>query len=451
EKSIRDIASEGTRLLITVDCGINSIPEIVLAKKLGMEVIVTDHHQVPSDFEPICPTINPLRSDSSFYFRGLSGVGVAFYLAIGVRSYLRDEVYFSRETDEPDLKPYLDLVALGTVADVVPLIEENRILVKSGLRVLADSRRHGIRALFNISGINMGQTITSDDIAFKLAPRLNAIGRLDSATGAVKLLTTNNIEEASLIADHMESLNAQRQAIQDKILSSGKKMIEGIRDFQKQRTIVLFDPEWHLGVVGIVASKIAEEYYRPTFILGVKGGLIRGSGRSIDGFNLWEALSNLGDILEHFGGHYHAAGISFEHKNLEAFCERLEEFAEKGIDSGDMIPKIDIDALLNLDSINLKSLKEIEMLHPFGCQNPQPIFSSGPLQVISSRVVGNGHLKIKIKEKGIIFDCIAFRKAGLHPLDGKTVDAVFHLETNEWQGIESIQLVIVDIHVYPSP
>jgi len=446
ESAVRKIAAGSTGLIITVDCGINSPSEIALAKELGMEPIITDHHKVPPDFEPVCPTINPLRPDSPFPFRQLSGVGLAFYLAIAIRSNLREAGFF-RGRPEPDLKSYLDLVALGTVADIVPLTEENRIVVKSGLRVLMDSQRPGIKALLRVSGIRKDQIIAADDISFKLAPRLNAMGRLGSATRAVHLLTTDNETEASAIADQMNSLNAQRQVMENKIVSESRERIERMEDLQERRTIVLFDPRWHRGVVGIVASKIVEKYHRPTLILTLEGDLLRGSGRSIDGFNLYEALSDLSDLLGQFGGHDHAAGVSLESTKIGEFCDRFEELARKRIDPKDMIPRIEVDAKLSVESINPQALREIEMLLPFGHANPQPIFWSGPLKVISSRVVGNDHLKLKLREKGITFDCIAFGKAASHPLEGKSVDILFHLGTNTWQGIESIQLVIVDLQV----
>jgi len=446
DAAIRKIAAGDTELIITVDCGISSPSEIDLAKSLGLEVIVTDHHQLPAHFEPRCPTINPLRPDSPFPFRQLSGVGLAFYLAIAIRAHLREAGFF-RGRPEPDLKCYLDLVALGTVADIVPLTEENRIVVKSGLRVLMDSQRPGIKALLRVSGIKKDQMIATEDISFKLAPRLNAMGRLGSATRAVHLLTTDNETEASAIADQMNSLNAQRQVMENKIVSESRERIERMEDLQERRTIVLFDPRWHRGVVGIVASKIVEKYHRPTLILALEGDLLRGSGRSIDGFNLYEALSDLSDLLGQFGGHDHAAGVSLESTKIGEFCDRFEELARKRIDPKDMIPRIEVDAKLSVESINPQALREIEMLLPFGHANPQPIFWSGPLKVISSRVVGNDHLKLKLREKGITFDCIAFRKAASHPLEGKSVDILFHLGTNTWQGIESIQLVIVDLQV----
>jgi single-stranded-DNA-specific exonuclease len=446
EKAIRKIAGGSTGIIITVDCGISSQSEIALAQELGMEVIVTDHHQLPADFVPICPTINPLRSDSSFPFKELSGVGLAFYLTIAIRSNLR-EIGFFQNKSEPDLRFYLDLVAIGTVADIVPLIEENRILVRSGLNVLKETRRPGIKELLRVSGIKNNQVITTYDIAFKLAPRLNAIGRLGPATKAVHLLTTDDKTEASAIATQMDSLNAQRQEIQNGIFSECRERIDKIKDLERRRTIVLFNPQWHRGVVGIVASKIVEEYYRPTLILNVEGDLLKGSGRSIDGFNLYKALSDLSDLLKQFGGHDHAAGVTLESKDIEEFCDRFEELASKRIDTKDMTPKIEVDTKLGLEYITPQILKEIEILPPFGYKNPEPIFWAGPLKVVSSKVVGKDHLKLKIKEKGITFDCIAFGKGAFHSLEGKSVDILFQIETNTWQGIESIQLVIVDLRI----
>ncbi len=446
EKAVREIAQDGTNLIITVDCGINSFSEITLAHKLGMEVIVTDHHQLPSGFKPFCPTINPLRPDSSFPFKELSGVGLAFYLAIAIRSNLRDAGFF-QDTTEPDLKVYLGLVAIGTIADIVPLVEENRIFVKSGLTVLTKSRKPGINALLRVSGIKNNQAITTHDIAFKLAPRLNAMGRLGSARRAVHLLTTDDEVEASSIATQMDTLNAQRQKIQNGIVLECREKIDKMEDLARHRTIVLSYPQWHRGVIGIVASKIVDEYYRPTLLFTDEGDVLKGSGRSIDGFDLYKALSDLSDLLTQFGGHEYAAGITLESKNFEEFCDRFEELASKTFNTQDMAPKIEVDTKLGLDSINPQVLHDIEMLLPFGHKNPRPIFLTGPVQVVFSTVVGNDHLKLTIKEKGTTFDCIAFGKAPLHPLEGKVVDILFHVEINAWQGTESIQLVIVDIRI----
>jgi single-stranded-DNA-specific exonuclease len=448
EAAIKKIAADRTELIITVDCGISSPSEIALAKGLGMEVIVTDHHQLPANFEPCCPTIDPCQPDCSFPFRELAGVGLAFYLAIAARAYLRESGFFNN-SDEPDLKALLDLVALGTVADIVPLSEENRILVKGGLSFLRESQRPGIRELLRVSGIKKSQEITASDISFRLAPRLNAMGRLGSARDAVRLLTTDNEAEAARIAERMDSLNTQRQAIENRILSQAREMINRTAGFEKHRTIVLCDPSWHRGIVGIVASKILEEHNRPTVILGGDGEVAKGSGRSIDGFDLYKALCDLSDVLTHFGGHSGAAGVTLEAGKLEEFRVKFEKLARDRIDPKDMAPKIEVDARLDLESVTPQLMKELEMLPPFGCQNPQPVFWAGPLAVISSKVVGNDHLKLRLKQQGMIFDSIAFGKGALHPLKGKAVDALFNIETNTWRGMESIQLVIVDLMINP--
>jgi single-stranded-DNA-specific exonuclease len=448
EAAIKKIAADRTELIITVDCGISSPSEIALAKGLGMEVIVTDHHQLPANFEPCCPTIDPCQPDCSFPFRELAGVGLAFYLAIAARAYLRESGFFNN-SDEPDLKALLDLVALGTVADIVPLIEENRILVKGGLSFLRESQRPGIRELLRVSGIKKSQEITASDISFRLAPRLNAMGRLGSARDAVRLLTTDNEAEAARIAERMDSLNTQRQAIENRILSQAREMINRTAGFEKHRTIVLCDPSWHRGIVGIVASKILEEHNRPTVILGGDGEVAKGSGRSIDGFDLYKALCDLSDVLTHFGGHSGAAGVTLEAKRLEEFRVKFEELVRDRIDPKDMAPKIEVDARLDLESITPRLMRELEMLPPFGCQNPQPIFWAGPLEVLSSKVVGNDHLKLRLKQQGIVFDSIAFGRGDLNSLQGESVDALFHVETNTWRGMESIQLVIVDLRINP--
>jgi single-stranded-DNA-specific exonuclease len=446
EAAIKGIAEKGANLLITVDCGSSSPSELALAQRLGLEVVVTDHHQIPGDFQTTCPTINPMRPDSPFPFRELSGVGLAFYLAIAIRSHLREGGFFNKGP-EPDLRPYLDLVALGTVADIVPLAEENRIFVKKGLTTLREGERPGIRALREVSGIKEGQELTTDDIAFRLAPRLNALGRLGSATSAVRMLTTGSESEAESTAKRMEYLNSQRQAIESRITSESREKIEGMEDLDTRRTLVLFDPKWHRGVVGIVASKIVEQYYRPTLVLALEGDFLKGSGRSIEGFDLYQALSELSDLLDHFGGHHYAAGVSLHAGKVREFCERFEQIASKRIDPGYLMPRVEVDATLDLDAVTPQLLKELDMLMPYGYGNPQPLFCAGPLEVTSSRVVGTSHLRLKVRQRGITFDCIAFGKAPFHPLDGMSVDILFHIGTNTWQGIESIQLTIVDIKV----
>jgi single-stranded-DNA-specific exonuclease len=245
----------------------------------------------------------------------------------------------------------------------------------------------------------------------------------------------------------MDTLNGQRQKIQNGIVLECREKIDIMEDLERHRTIVLSNPQWHRGVIGIVASKIVDEYYRPTLLFTDEGDLLKGSGRSIDGFDLYKALSGLSDLLTQFGGHEYAAGITLESKNFEEFCDRFEELASKKFNTKDMAPKIEVDTKLGLESINPQTLKDIEMLLPFGHKNPRPIFWAGPVKVVFSKAVGNDHLKLTIKEKGTTFDCIAFGKAALHPLEGKVVNILFHVEINTWQGTESIQLVIVDMRI----
>ena len=444
-EAVEKIAKTGTSLLITVDCGISSFKEIAMAKKLGMEVVVTDHHKVPPDFNAICPAINPARPDSLFPFRELAGVGLSLYLAIAIRSNLRDAGFF-KGMYEPDLSLYLDLVAIGTIADVVPVLEENRIFIKKGLDVLRKGQRPGVRALLRVAGIKGDRDLTVNDVAFKIAPRINAAGRLGSASSAVHLFLTSDESKACAIAERMDYLNTQRQGIQNKIVSESRDRIEKIDDLEERRAIVLYDASWHRGVVGIVASRITEEYNRPAFILSAEGDLLRGSGRSIDGFDLYGALFQLGDILQQFGGHSHAAGVSLKQRDIREFCERFEGIARSEIDLDDMIPKIYVDAKISPESINPQMVREIEDLLPFGQDNPQPIFWAGPFNVLFSKVVAKNHLKLRLKAQGFIFDCIAFRMAEYHPLEGKSVDALFHVEINKWKGMEAVQLVIVDLH-----
>lgn len=444
ERAIRMIANQGTEILVTVDCGISSPSEIALAQGLGMKVVITDHHQIPLGFQPVCPTINPLRPDSAFPFRDLAGVGVALYLAIAIRSVLRDKGYFNLNP-EPDLRRSLDLVAIGTVADIVPLVGENRIFVNKGLRVLMDGTRPGIKALREVAGIRKNHLLTTHDIAFRLAPRLNALGRLESAASAVRMLTTERTSEAESIAKRMDFLNARRQTIESKIALESKEKIERMTDLDARRTLVLSDPQWHRGVVGIVASKIVEQYYRPTLILAAEGELLKGSGRSIEGFNLYKALAELGDLLVHFGGHHYAAGLSLPARKAREFSERFEAIARKRIGPDLLMQRVEVDAALNLDELTPQLLSDLAMLVPYGYSNPEPLFYAGPLEVVSSRVVGDSHLKMKVRQKGIIFDCIAFGRAQLHPLNGKTVQLLFHAGTNTWQGRESIELTMVDI------
>jgi single-stranded-DNA-specific exonuclease len=443
--AIKKLRQDGIRLIITVDCGISNRKEIELAKKLGVNMVVTDHHQIPEDFDPVCPVINPNRHDSLFPFKDLAGVGVAFFLVIGLRARLRDMGWF-KDQPEPDLKRYLDIVALGTVADMVPLIDQNRILVQSGIQVMKDSFWPGIKAVKDVSGVD-SHRISSYDLAFKLAPRLNAPGRLgDSATGLTNL-TTMNESIAIETAGQLNSMNILRQRIEGDILKEIEKSIIKESDLKDRMTIVLAKKGWHEGVLGIVASRLLERYHRPTLVLTIREEMAVGSGRSIDGFNLHRSMARLQHLFEKFGGHYHAAGCTLKAANIQALAKGLEGIARKEIREDDLFPAIDIDAEVRIQELTFETVSDLRSLEPFGKGNPEPFFYSGDLEVLDSRVVGEKHLKLRVRQGKSVMEAIGFGLSDIHPLEGKMVDIVFTPEIDDWNGYKKIQLRINDLEL----
>jgi single-stranded-DNA-specific exonuclease len=443
--AIKKLRQDGIRLIITVDCGISNRKEIELAKKLGVNMVVTDHHQIPEDFDPVCPVINPNRHDSLFPFKDLAGVGVAFFLVIALRARLRDMGWF-KDQPEPDLKRYLDIVALGTVADMVPLIDQNRILVQSGIQVMKDSFWPGIKAVKDVSGVD-SHRISSYDLAFKLAPRLNAPGRLgDSATGLTNL-TTMNESIAIETAGQLNSMNILRQRIEGDILKEIEKSIIKESDLKDRMTIVLAKKGWHEGVLGIVASRLLDRYHRPTLVLTIREEMAVGSGRSIDGFNLHRSMARLQHLFEKFGGHYHAAGCTLKAANIQALAKGLEGIARKEIREDDLFPAIDIDAEVRIQELTFETVSDLRSLEPFGKGNPEPFFYSGDLEVLDSRVVGEKHLKLRVRQGKSVMEAIGFGLSDIHPLEGKMVDIVFTPEIDDWNGYKKIQLRINDLEL----
>jgi single-stranded-DNA-specific exonuclease len=443
--AIEKIAKGGVSLMITVDCGTTDRREIELAKGAGMNIVVTDHHQVPEDFEPLCPVINPHRSDSSFPFKNLAGVGLAFFLTVALRSALRDEGWF-KNAPEPDLRHYLDLVALGTVADMVPLLDQNRILVKWGVDRMKVSQWPGIKAIREIAAVD-ALKITSSDLAFKLAPRLNAPGRLGSAEMAIDLLTTDDLSIAKNLARQLNILNGERQGVEQDILDQIEGLMESFEGLEEKRTLVLSGKGWHKGVLGIVASRLVDKYHRPTLVLDIEDGLAIGSGRSIEGFNLHKALSRLEGLLVRFGGHKHAAGLALDAANVNVLAEELEEIAHEVLSEDDLIPKIHIDAEIALPELTLETVDQLKSLSPFGSGNPEPILYCPALGVVESRVVGERHLKLRVKEGGTVMEAIGFGLSDRHSLKREKIRMVFTPEINKWRGSEKIQLRIVDLEL----
>lgn len=443
--AVQKLADKGVKLIITVDCGISNIKEVKLAHSLGMKVVVTDHHQIPEDFSPLCPVINPHRSDSSFPFRSLAGVGVAFFLAAGIRAKIRERGWFNYAA-EPDLKQYLDIVALGTIADMVPLKGQNRILVAAGIETMKKSRWFGIEAMKKTCGMD-SSSISSEDIAFKLAPRLNAPGRIGDNTTGITALVTDNYSEAVNAVRELNRMNSERQRIEGKIVDDIEENILPKMDILNQKSILLAKTGWHKGVLGIVASRLMEKYHRPTIILTIKDGIAVGSGRSIDGFNLHDAMTELKDLFIKFGGHYHAAGCTLDMVNIGALSRGIEEIAARTLRDTDFISSINVDDEVNLDELTLETVYDIRSLEPFGAENPEPVIYSGGLEVMNSRIVGEKHLKLRVRQGGITHGAIGFNLSGMHPLEGKNVNMIYVPEINSWNGNENVQLRVLDIEL----
>ncbi|WP_051184691.1 single-stranded-DNA-specific exonuclease RecJ [Desulfatiglans anilini] len=448
-EAVRRIAADGTKLLITVDCGSSDYRAIAAAQRAGLTVVVTDHHQVPENYRPPCAVVNAHRSGGPSALRPLAGVGVAFFLAVAIRTALREKGWF-KTRKEPDLREYLDLVALGTVADRVPLLGQNRILVNSGLRMMAESRWEGIGAMKAAAQIDR-LSVTADDLAFRLAPRLNAPGRLGGAALALEILTVRDIAKAERAARELTALNQERQRLEREILKQIDAQVASMGDVDRLRTLMLCGENWHTGVLGIVASKLVDRYHKPAVVLSLQDGLGIGSGRSIDGFNLFGALTEMAHLFERYGGHAHAAGFALKRVNLDTFRKDLEQLAWDQLDDESLVPGLDIDAVVSLADIDFRTLTEIDALAPFGEGNPEPCLLVRDVTVFESRLVGDNHLKMSVAQDGCVFDAIGFGLGDLAPAKGERVNLAFVPEKNTWQGVERIQLKLLDLAGWDEP
>ena len=441
ETAVKKIHETGTGLIITVDCGISNGREVNLAKNLGVDVVVTDHHLMPNGFQAQCPVINPHQPGCSFPFKDLSGVGLSFFLAVGLRAALRKKGWFKTRV-EPDLRDYLDLAALGTMADRVPLLGQNRMLVSVGVARMAHSIWPGIRAIMNVAGVGVSD-VSSDDLAYRVAPRLNAPGRMGDSRMGLQVLMSENQSEAHVLAHKIDAANVRRQTLEQEILEQALGMIDD--RMAGRRTIVLSSENWHTGVLGIVASRLVDRYHRPVMMAAVKDGLAVGSGRSIDGFDLYGAMKKMSGCFDKFGGHYHAAGFTLPENHLETLRESLETEAEVQLHPEDLIPSIRVDSELLFRNITPDVIQQINALAPFGEGNPEPVFMARSVKVFNSRVVGERHLKLRLGQEGQALDAIGFRLGSHHPLKGVSIDLLFTPEINRWQGTEKVQLKIVDL------
>ncbi len=406
--AIEKLSSDKVGLIITVDCGISDVEAVEYASTLGIDCIITDHHEPVKVFPKAVSILNPKQEGCDFPFKGLAGVGVAFNLAVAVRSKLRKDGYFStdKKRQEPNLKRYLDLVSIGTVADMVPLEGDNRILVSIGLKELRYTTRIGLRALMDKA--LRGKAVGSDDVAFTIAPRINAAGRLGSAENALKLLISEDITEADALAHRLESYNTSRRTLEDKTLKEALSLLDATEGTENDRAIVLAGEGWHPGVIGIVASRLIERFNKPTVMIAVNDGIGKGSVRGVKGIDVLSGIVNSAHLLSRFGGHKAAAGLTIEEKNIETFKAEFLSFMNSAVRDVDLLPLIKIDEEILLDEVNEGLISEIDTLSPFGVSNPRPLLYSSGVQIINSEVVGEKHLKLKIKQTGRLLDCIAF-------------------------------------------
>ena len=436
-EAVKKAKDEGTSLIITVDCGISNLAEIEAANSLGMEVIVTDHHNLPSELPKSYANVNPKMINGDHPSKYLSGVGVAFKFAwVLLRMAGIKENGF--------LTSLLDLVALGTVADIVPLTEENRILTVCGLNILNEKKRLGIKHLAEAAFIS--GKISVHNINFGLAPRLNAAGRLEHASLSVKLLTSDSADEASRAAHEINQINIRRQGIGENIQ---EEIFSKILDQKENKIIIASGNGWHPGVIGIVASRVVDAYYRPTVLIGINEGVGRGTARTIAEFNIFETLYACRDLFDDFGGHERAAGFEINPDKIPELKTRLLENTEAKISDELLIPKIQIDAEINPQQITLGLIKELEILSPHGEGNPAPVFMTKNLTLSDMRKVGSSgsHLKIKMSDGHSHLEIIGFGM-GDRAYDlsaGKSYDIAYNLKSNEWNGFESAQLNLVDI------
>ncbi len=436
KNAIDKIAKDGCNLMITVDCGISGIEEIEYANSLGIETIVTDHHEPGNELPNAVAVIDNKRKDSKYPFRELAGVGVVFKLTQGLakRLNLKEEAYLK----------YLDIVCVGTISDIVPLVDENRVIAKLGLMLVKQTKNIGLRSIINSSGYTK---IDSNTISFGVAPRINACGRMGKAKEALNLLLSTDIYEVNELTQKLNDHNKERQETEKAIFENAVEKIEK-ENLNQNKAIILGGENWHHGVIGIVSSKITDMYFKPSILLSFEeDGIGKGSGRSIPGFDLHEALMQCLDTIEKFGGHSMAVGITIRKDKLEEFRKEFEEIAEKNeIDK--IIPIINIDAKINLNEIDKEMVESIKQLEPFGEANKMPIFAFKNLKIDSIRALSGGrHLKLTLKNNNNIINAIGFNIGHLAEeyLIGDKVDVAGVLEINTFGGVDNLQINIKDI------
>lgn len=435
KEAIEEIAKKGYKLMITVDCGISGVEEVELANSLGIETIITDHHEQLDVLPNAYAIINPKRRDNTYPFRGLAGVGVVFKVIQAISMKLN--------LDEKEYLKYLDIVCIGTISDIVPLVDENRVIAKLGLMLVKCTKNVGLKELIQESGY---KTIDSGMVSFGIAPRINACGRMGKQEEALELFLTDNPEKAKTITKRLNEYNIQRQETEKQIFEQAISELEK-ENLEEKSSIVLAGENWHHGVIGIVASRITEKFFKPTILICIEDDIGKGSGRSVPGFDLHEALAQSSKYLEKYGGHEMAVGLSLKKENIQEFKNHFEEYAKsKGVK--DIVPIINVDSEITKKDINKATVEQIKLLEPFGEQNKQPLLIYKNLKIASIRALSEGkHLKLMLKDENEIINAIGFNLGDLSEeyLIGDKVDVVGTLEINAYNGQEQIQINLKDI------
>ena len=442
-QGIERLHSRDVTLIITVDCGISNADEVAFARTLGMDVVIVDHHQLPERLpDQASAVIDPQRADCAFPDKGLCAAGLAFYLVIGLRANLRESGWFE-PGGVPDIRRYLDIVTLGTIADMVPLQGTNRVLTRRGLVELGSSTRPGIVALREVVGVPAG-AVDAGTVAFQLGPRINAAGRMDAADKVVEMLTTESREAADDIAKALDTHNRERRETEAQVLEEALSQIEQGR-LHERRSIVVGRQGWHPGVLGIVASRIVERFHRPTVVVGLDGGEGKGSGRSIRGFHMVQGMRRCADLLERFGGHEYAAGLSIREENLGPFAGRFDEVATESLSEEDLLPYLDIDAEVDFRQLSLGLVRQMRLLSPFGVGNPEPVFQTRGVEVCERRDF-NRVSRFRLRHNDHTVTAVIFGPPEDLPVRvTDNVDIAYRLRENEWQGTCSMELRLLDV------
>ncbi len=439
-QAIQEYGEKGVSLILAIDCGVTAVDEIRFARERGVDVLVCDHHEPGDELPPAAAILDPKRPDCPYPFKELAGVGVGFKLM--------QALYQRLGLVESELDEYLDIVAIGSCADIVPLIDENRILVRHGLDRINSNPRFGIKALLESSGIDRKE-MTVGLVVFVLAPRINAVGRMGDARRAVQLFTSQSLQQARTLAKELEKENKARRDVDETTFKEALAIIESQFDTVNDYAFVLYKRDWHPGVIGIAASRIVERFYRPTIMISVVDGIGKGSARSIANFNVYEAIKQCSQHLITFGGHKYAAGLTIREENIPPFIKMFKEAARAQITPEDLVPIIKIDCEVNLSDFDERLMRLLKLMGPFGPLNLRPVFVSRKLKVVGEpSVVGSNHLKLSLEQNGVTMTAIGFNFADQAEevlKNNGIIDCAYVLEENYWNGRKELQMRLKDI------